>query len=114
MKKSVIIIKKGVSRVINSFIYKYYTYIYKMEFISFNSLFLQPTECERDHKCEHEIDSFVSHHDPFYGERDIEKGTFWYDPKANTCVDTSDRGGQCTNKRMVGQLVCRYHYLEGR
>jgi hypothetical protein len=58
-------------------------------------------------------DKQYKYHDPFYGEREIEKGTFWYDPKVDTCVDTSDRGGQCTNKRMVGHLLCRYHYSEG-
>ena len=55
----------------------------------------------------------ITYHDPFYGERDIEKGEYWYDPKMNTCADVSDKGGQCTNKRMVNRLVCSYHYYQG-
>jgi hypothetical protein len=57
-------------------------------------------------------DAQVQHHDPFAGERDIEKGIYQYDPKANTCVD-SDRGSQCTRPRMPNSLLCKYHYQEG-
>lgn len=53
--------------------------------------------------------SITKLHNPFADDDDIQKGVFWVEPKADTCVD-QDRGSQCYRPRMPGSLLCRYHY----